>query len=73
MVSVVEVKKHASRRDATTVGDLHAHPLLDDVFELLHRMTKSQDQVLGWYAWDAIKKLHQYEEQITKQQVPGAN
>lgn len=52
---------------------VHIHPLLGDVFELLHRMTKSQDQVLGWYAWDAIHKLQKYEEQVMKQQVPGAS
>lgn len=43
---------------------LHVHPLIADVFGLLHRMTKSQDQVLGWYAWDAIKKLQKYEETV---------
>ncbi|ARL90988.1 hypothetical protein [Burkholderia pseudomallei] len=42
---------------------IHIDPLLADVYELLHRMTRSQDQALGWYAWDAIKKLQQYEEQ----------
>ena len=40
---------------------IHSDPLLAEVFELLHRMTKSQDQALGWYAWDAIRKLEQYE------------
>lgn len=43
---------------------IHTHPLIGDVFELLHRMTKSQDQILGWYAWDAIKKLQKYEGQV---------
>lgn len=43
---------------------IHIHPLLGEVFELLHRMTKSQDQALGWLAWDAIAKLRQYEEQV---------
>ncbi|KWN80840.1 hypothetical protein WM24_23680 [Burkholderia ubonensis] len=42
---------------------VHSDPLLAEVFELLHRMTKSQDQALGWYAWDAIRKLEQYEKQ----------
>ena len=42
---------------------VHIDPLLAEVFELLHRMTKSQDQVLGFYAWDAIKKLERYERQ----------
>ncbi|HVM93467.1 MAG TPA: hypothetical protein VMT67_11680 [Terriglobales bacterium] len=47
---------------------IHTHPLLGDVFELLHRMTKSQDQVLGWHAWDAIRKLQQYEAHVIQQQ-----
>jgi len=42
---------------------LHLHPLLSDVFELLHRMTKSQDEALAWLAWEAIGKLQNYEEQ----------
>lgn len=42
---------------------VHIDPLLAEVFELLHRMTKSQDQALGWYAWDAIRKLERYEAQ----------
>lgn len=49
---------------------LHIDPLLADVYELLHRMTRSQDQALGWYAWDAIRKLEKYEEQVWKK---GAN
>jgi hypothetical protein len=48
---------------------LHIDPLLGEVFELLHRMTKSQDQALGWYAWDAIKKLQKYEEQVREKQI----
>ena len=52
---------------------IHTHPLLGDVFELLHRMTKSQDQVLGWHAWDAIKKLQKYEEMVrNNQKVAGS-
>lgn len=47
---------------------LHVHPLLGEVFELLHRMTKSCDEALGWYAWDAIYKLQKYEEQVRNSQ-----
>lgn len=43
---------------------IHIDPLLGEVFELLHRMTKSQDEALGWLAWDAIAKLRKYEEQV---------
>lgn len=52
---------------------IHADPLLAEVFELLHRMTNSNDQALAWHAWDAVKKLQQYEEQIRKQQNSGNN
>lgn len=52
---------------------LHPHPLLSEVFELLHRMTKSQDQALGWYAWDAIYKLQKYEEQVKSNQAPAVS
>lgn len=51
---------------------IHLHPLLGEISELLHRMTKSQDQVLGWYAWDAIKKLQKYEEQVRADQAAPA-
>lgn len=47
---------------------IHIDPLLAEVFELLHRMTKSQDQALGFYAWDAIKKLQRYEAQVRASQ-----
>lgn len=46
---------------------IHIDPLLGEVFELLHRMTTSKDKVLKWHAWDAIKKLQQYEENVTRQ------
>jgi len=52
---------------------IHTHPLLAEVFELLHRMTKSQDQVLGFYAWDAIKKLQKYEEMVRNNQKASEN
>ena len=51
----------------------HIDPLLADVCELLHRMTRPQDQALGWYAWDAIRKLQQYEDQVTKQKAVEAH
>lgn len=43
---------------------IHIDPLLSEVFELLHRMTTSKDEALAFHAWDAIKKLQQYEEKI---------
>ncbi|MDE1139938.1 MAG: hypothetical protein PW999_09845 [Paraburkholderia tropica] len=46
---------------------LHVHPLIGEVFELLHRMTLSTDSVLAWHAWDAIKKLQKYEEEVSSQ------
>lgn len=50
---------------------LHVHPLIGEVFELLHRMTKSRDEALSWHAWDAIKKLQKYEEQVRNNSVVG--
>ena len=47
---------------------LHIDPLLGEVFELLHRMTKSRDEALSWHAWDAIKKLQKYEEKVRQEQ-----
>ena len=46
---------------------IHIDPLLAEVFEILHRMTTSQDKVLGWYAWEAIGKLERYEERQRQQ------
>lgn len=50
---------------------IHVHPLVGEVFELLHRMTTSQDQALGWLAWDAIAKLRTYEETFMNRKVGG--
>ena len=47
---------------------IHIDPLLGEVFELLHRMTTSKDEVLAWHAWDAIKKLQQFETQEMEKQ-----
>lgn len=43
---------------------LHVDPLLGEISELLHRMTTSKDEALGWLAWDAIRKLREYESAI---------
>lgn len=47
---------------------IHIDPLLGEVFELLHHMTTSTDKTLSWHAWDAIKKLQKYEEQVRANQ-----
>lgn len=46
---------------------LHVHPLLGEVFELLHRMELCQSEPFAWMARDAIRKLQQYEAQQRKQ------
>ena len=43
---------------------IHIDPLLGEVFELLHRMTKSSDEVLAWHAWGAIRTLEKYEDKV---------
>jgi hypothetical protein len=44
---------------------LHSHPILDDVFELLHRMELCQTgAAFQWMARDALQKLRQYEAEI---------
>ena len=46
---------------------IHLHPLLGEISELLHRMTKSKDEALAWHAWDVIAKLRKYEEKVCAQ------
>lgn len=50
-------------------GQIHVDPLIGEVFELLHRMTKSADSALAFHSWTAIRKLQQYE---TQQRAAGA-
>jgi hypothetical protein len=52
---------------------IHIDPLLGEVFELLHRMTKSVDEALASHAWTAIKKLHQYEDQQRREAASADN
>jgi hypothetical protein len=53
---------------------IHIHPLLGDVFELLHRMTVCrEDTPATRYAGEALRKLTQYEEQVrNNQKAPGS-
>ncbi|MBB3004403.1 hypothetical protein FHX57_006785 [Paraburkholderia tropica] len=48
---------------------LHVHPLIGEVFELLHRMELCQSEPFVWMARDAINKLRSYEEQVRNKQV----
>lgn len=48
---------------------LHIHPLIGEVFELLHRMELCQSEPFVWMARDAINKLRKYEEQVRNKQV----
>ena len=44
---------------------IHTHPLLGELFELLHRMELCQTrEPFQWMARDAIRKLQQYEADI---------
>jgi len=43
---------------------IHTHPLLGEVFELLHRMELCQSEPFVWMARDAIKKLRKYEDAV---------
>lgn len=53
---------------------IHIDPLLGEISELLHRMELCRTrEPFQWMASDALRKLQQYEEKITKQQVSGAN
>lgn len=47
---------------------LHVHPLIGEVFELLHRMELCQSEPFVWMARDAINKLRKYEEEVVGQQ-----
>jgi hypothetical protein len=43
---------------------IHIDPLLDEVFELLHRMAMCRTrETFQWMAGNAIDKLRQYEDQ----------
>jgi hypothetical protein len=49
---------------------IHTHPLLGEVFELLHRMSICrEDTPATRYAGEALRKLTQYEEQVRNKQV----
>lgn len=53
---------------------IHIDPLLGEISELLHRMELCRTrEPFQWMASDALRKLQQYEEKITKQQASGAN
>lgn len=41
---------------------VHIHPLIAEVFELLHRMELCQSEPFAWMARDAINKLRKYED-----------
>lgn len=59
---------------AHDLAAIHIDPLLGEISELLHRMELCcTREPFQWMASDALRKLQQYEEKITKQQASGAN
>jgi len=53
----------------TSRQPIHTDPLLDEVFELLHRMQMcKEDTPATRYAGEALRKLQRYEEQAIKRQ-----
>ncbi|CAJ2717894.1 hypothetical protein [Burkholderia pseudomallei] len=52
---------------------LHIDPVLDEVFELLHRMTIcNEDTPATRYAGEALRKLRKYEDRVRSAQLAGS-
>lgn len=49
---------------AAVVDSIHLDPMLDEISEILHRITTSKDEVAAWHARSAIEKLRQYEAEV---------